>query len=138
MGMSDYVGNMILSAIFRLGTFTPPTHMYIALLLKYPDPTDTGSTIVEPSGGAYARTQIDPSTLNWAAPNAKTLFSSADIAFPQASGANWGTIVGAAWVDASSGGNLWFFAELEPPTVINDGDPPLPFKKGQLEVMVDW
>jgi hypothetical protein len=92
--------------------FTEPT-AYIALFTTAPT-DDTGTGVVEVSGGAYARvattqgsagtwgaasTATDPTTIS----NSGT--GTAAITFPTAT-ANWGTVVAFGMYDAATGGNL--------------------------------
>jgi hypothetical protein len=129
MDVSNYLAAAEVNYIFRGGAAFNPAHLWIALLTTNCVPSDTGTTIqtggptgVEVSGGSYARQQLDPSTSNWAAYVTGTQQTSNTpiITFPTAT-ANWGTVVGVAIVDASSGGNILFFGALTTSITVNTG-----------------
>lgn len=127
--MSNYLQNKFIDFLLRAQTFTAPTTVYIAL------DTTAGSAAAcgtEVTGGAYARVAVTSSLANWAGTQSagSTAASSGttgqtsnngSITFP-APTANWGTIVGFCVFDASSGGNLLFFAPLTVNKTVNNGD----------------
>lgn len=82
---------------------------WLALLTALPT-TNTGTGLVEVTGGAYARVAVTATTdwgaISTAADNLTRQVSiSAAKSFPQAT-ANWGTIVGWALMDAATAGNF--------------------------------
>jgi hypothetical protein len=93
------------------GTVMPaaPASLYMALLTTMPT-DNTGTSMVEVSGGGYARQQIT----GWAATATngdgitEQKSTNATITFPVAS-AGWGTIEGVALYDAATAGN-WYIA----------------------------
>lgn len=95
-----------------LGTAPTP---YIALYTVAP--TDAGGG-TEVSGGSYAR---QDSSGKWGAPAGGAVANNAEIAFPQASG-DWGTVVAFAILDAVSGGNFLYWADLTASKTVNNGD----------------
>lgn len=97
------------------------------LLLK----ADTGSTIPEVSGGAYARVQRDPLDANWDSPTAGDFDNAADIQFP-APTANWGLVIGLFIADAATLGNVLYWGVLTTAKNINNGDAAPKFTAGQL------
>jgi hypothetical protein len=91
---SDYLENKILDHIVGNAAFTAPTNIFVALSTA--DPLDTGLSIAEPFGSAYARVSTDDS--DWDAASGGALDNGADITFVEASGA-WGTITHFALFD---------------------------------------
>jgi len=118
--MSDYLEVQLRKHLFRTGSFTKPTALWISLHTA--DPTDAGSG-AEVSGGNYARQELDPGDANWSGVSAtdglaKNLTA---ITFP-APTAGWGTVTHFAIWDAGSGGNMLISAALTTPKVVNSGD----------------
>lgn len=97
------------------------------LLLK----ADTGSTIPEASGGAYARVQRDPLDANWDNPTPGDVDNAADIQYA-APTADWGLIVGLFIADAGSGGNVLYWGVLTTAKNVNNGDAAPKFSAGSL------
>ncbi|MBK8128057.1 MAG: hypothetical protein IPK53_03645 [bacterium] len=95
-----------LNRMFRNQAWTLPSSWYVALTTVAVTSTDTGSTITEPSGNAYARTTVGASP--WAAVSGGASQNNNLIQFPTPTG-TWGTVVGMAVVDAASAGNVLFF-----------------------------
>lgn len=141
---SDYLENKLVDYIFRAGTFTAPSSIYVALCTAATTDADTGSTITEVSGGSYARTALNPSGSNWANTQASgtgastgtggVTSNSSTITFPTATG-SWGTITHIALVDASSAGNVLFHGALTASKTVGSGDV-LSFNAGSLSITV--
>lgn len=111
--VSDYMANIMLDFAFRNQAWSAPA-TYVALCDATISDNNTGSTISEPSGGAYARKQVN---INGGASPTWDLAVSGDpsyvdnthaITFPQAT-ASWGTIVAVAICDAATLGNMLFY-----------------------------
>lgn len=127
--MSNYQQNKYLDFLLRAQTFTAPTTIYVALA------TTTGTAAAcgtEVSGGSYARVAVTSSLANWAGTQSAGSTSASSgtsgqtsnngaITFPSPT-ANWGTITSFCVFDASSGGNLLFFAALTVSKTVNNGD----------------
>jgi|TARA_B100001939_G_scaffold51956_1_gene41214 hypothetical protein len=111
--MSNYLENALINATLRNTSYTSPSTVYVALFTS--DPTDAGSG-TECSGGAYAR-----QSATFAAPSDGASSISADVEFPQATGA-WGTITHFGIFDASSSGNLLYHGALTASKTIATGD----------------
>lgn len=106
---SDYLEGALLDHIFRNTNYTRPANIYVALYTGAP--TDAGGG-TEVSGGSYARQAVATgASSGWNAPSGGLVDNNAAITFPTAT-ANWGKIVAAALLDASSSGNLLFWAWL--------------------------
>lgn len=111
--MSNYLENALINATLRNTSYTSPSTVYVALFTS--DPTDAG-TGTECSGGAYVR-----QSATFAAPSDGASSISADVEFPQATGA-WGTISHFGIFDASSSGNLLYHGALTASKTIATGD----------------
>lgn len=122
--MADAFSNFLRDALnnhFRGGTaYTPAATHYYALMTTMPNAANAGG--VEVSGGSYARVAYTNNTSNYPAPSGGTVQNANPINWGTATG-NWGTVVGVAVYDASSGGNLLAFAVLTTATTINSGSP---------------
>lgn len=103
---SNYAGNNALDRMFRNQAWTLPSAWYVALVTATAAETDTGSTITEPAGNAYARTSVGASP--WAAVSGGASQNNNVIQFPTPTGP-WGTVVGIAVVDAATNGNMLFY-----------------------------
>lgn len=142
--MSDYLENNIVDWLFRAQVFSPPATLYVGLFTAAP--TDTGGG-TEVSGGSYARVAVTSSLANWAGTQSAgstvassgtggTTSNNGAITFP-APTANWGSVVAFGVFDASTAGNLLFYANLTTPKTVNNGDPAPSFAAGALTVQID-
>lgn len=95
--------------------------LYFAACTTEPTTSSTGSTIVEPGGGGYARVSFNASTVYDAASGGSKAMNQ-NVSFSAASGANWGTIVSIAICTAASAGNVLAWITPASSDVINDGD----------------
>ena len=111
--MSNYLENALINATLRNTSYTSPSTVYVALFTS--DPTDAGSG-TECSGGAYVR-----QSATFGAPSDGASSISADVEFPQATGA-WGTLTHFGIFDASSSGNLLYHGALTASKTIATGD----------------
>ena len=125
-GFSDYLEDKVLDHVFGGTAYTAPTTLYVALYTVAP--TDTGGG-TEVSGGAYAR-QTAAFTVSGTSPT--TASNSAAIEYPTAT-ANYGTVVAVGVFDASSGGNLLAYANLDTSKVVSTGDV-FRFNTGDLDI----
>jgi hypothetical protein len=143
--MSDYLENKLIDHLFRGTAYTAPAGVYIALFTA--NPTDTGGgTEVSTSGTAYARVNVAPGTGNWAnTQNSGVGVSSGTSGTTQnintitfgTPTANWGVVTGIGLFDASTAGNLLFWAPLAASKTVNNGDPAPSFPAGTLTVQLD-
>lgn len=121
--MADAFGNFLRDALndhLRGGTaYSPAATHYYALMTSMPLASGGG---VEVSGGSYARVAYTNNTSNYPAPSGGTVQNANPIDWGTATG-DWGTIVGVAVYDASSGGNLLAFALLTTATTVLSGNP---------------
>lgn len=127
---SNYLEVELLDHVVGKTSYAMPT-VYIAASTA--DPTDAGSGIAEPVGGAYARVATSGAT--WAAAAAGAISNAAAITFPEATG-SWGTITHFAAYDALTGGNFLFHGALTVSRAITTGDT-LQFPIGDLDITLD-
>jgi hypothetical protein len=143
-GKSDYLENKIIDHIFRNRSYTVPTTIYIGLLTAAPSDSGGGTEV---SGGSYARVQVGPSDTTWnatqggapAAASSGTGGATANastITFAAPS-ANWGVVSHFGIYDASTAGNLLYWAALTASKTINNGDAAPTFAAGALTVTED-
>lgn len=132
---SDTLESNIITHLCRTGSWTKPTHLYVALYTAAPGETGGGTEV---TGGSYARVQNDPLDANWAAPvggNGQTS-NTPVLTFP-APTASWGSIVACAVLDAVTGGNFQFYGTLTTPKTVNNGDPAPSFAANALVLTLD-
>ena len=127
-GKSDYLENKDIDHNLGTAAYTSPSAVYVALFTA--DPTDTGDTTNEISGGGYARTQV-----TFAAASGGSASNSADVTFPQAT-ADWGTITHFGLFDASTAGNMLYSGALTASKTVSNGDT-FKFATGDLTVTED-
>jgi len=125
-GFSDYLEDKVLDHVFGGTAYTAPTTLYVALYTVAP--TDTGGG-TEVSGGAYAR---QTAAFTVSGTNPTTASNSAAVEYPTAT-ANYGTVVAVGVFDASSGGNLLAYANLDTSKVVSTGDV-FRFNTGDLDI----
>lgn len=130
-GMSDYLSNKLIDLIFRAQAYTWPATLYGALYTAAPNNAGGGT---ECSGGAYGRASIASSLAAWSGTQAagSTSASSgtggrssnnAALTYP-APTASWGVITHEGLKDASTAGNLMWWAALAAPRTVNIGAAP--------------
>lgn len=117
----QYWQNKALDIPLGANAFTPPTNVYIALSTAAFTSAATGSSMTEVSAGGYSRVMVANNATNW--PNATNgSKSNASVFTFSAATANWGTVVSFYIVDANSGGNCLYGADLTTSRTINNGD----------------
>lgn len=112
--LTTYGANLY--ADFLLGG-TAPSQVWLALTGTPPGAATTGTTIVEPSGGGYARVRLD--TLTWDAAVDGETFLVDPITY-EPSG-DWGTMTYYGFCDASTAGNLITYDPLPGPVSFLSG-----------------
>jgi hypothetical protein len=125
---TDFMENKIIDHMLRNQSYTPPSTVYLALFTSAPSDAGGGTEV---SGGSYARQAV---TLSAASGGASE--NSADITFPQATAADWGTITHVALMDAETGGNMLMHTALDASKTVNNGDT-FKINAGDLDVTVD-
>ena len=124
-GFSDYLEDKVLDHVFGGVAYTQPAK-HVALYTVAP--TDTGGG-TEVTGGSYAR-QTGAFTVSGTNPT--TASNSAAIEYPTAT-ADYGTVVAVGILDASSGGNLLAYANLDTSKSVTTGDV-FRFDTGDLDI----
>jgi hypothetical protein len=127
----NFLENELLDHVFMKGSYTPPTSIYIALSTA--DPTDSGGSIAEPTGGSYARKST--AGADWDAAASGALDNANAITFAEATG-SWGTITHFALFDHLTAGNMLAHGALSASKTISDGDT-ASFAVGDLDVSLD-
>ena len=127
---SDYVENQILDCYLNQTNITAPTNIYLGLFTSAPSDAGGGTEV---SGNGYSRVEIT-AKFSAASGTGGSLASNADITGFTASGGNWGTVNSIGIFDASTSGNLLFYATISNATV-NDGDS-FQISSGNLTVTV--
>jgi len=115
---SNYLENAILDHVLGASVYSAPATVYVALYTTAP--TDAGGG-TEVSGGSYARVAVTNNATNWPAASGGSKSNGTDIIFPTASG-SWGTVAAFAILDASSGGNFMYWADLDTSKAIGSTD----------------
>lgn len=111
--MSTYLQNAVINATLRNTSYTSPATVYVGL---FTSTVTAGGSGTEVSGGSYARTAVTTG-----APSSGAASNSANVTFPTAT-ASWGTVTYMGIYDASTGGNLLYFAPLTNSKTIDIGD----------------
>jgi len=130
--MSDYLEVELRKHLFRTGSFTKPSELWIALFTVAPSDSGGGTEV---SGGSYARVQRNPGDANWTAPDGTSgvTRNAAAITFPTPT-ANWGTVVAFGIFDANTAGNLLAWGAISPARTINNGDQAPEFAPDALQM----
>lgn len=113
MPKSTYTANNTINFWYRNTPQTPPAAVYVALFTVMPG---VGGGGTEVSGGNYIRQAV---TIG--APSGGIASNSVEVIFPTAT-ADWGTLVGYAYFDAVTSGNMISFSPLGAPRTILTGD----------------
>lgn len=118
--MTDYLENELIKHIFRTGSFTKPTSLYIALFTAAPSDSGGGTEV---TATGYSRQALNPLDANWAATSGTNGVTS------NVSAINFGTwstgpttVTHLAIMDASSGGNMLFHGALAASKTVGAGD----------------
>lgn len=141
--LTDFAENKVVDALLRGQTLGAPATGYVALYTVCPTDSTAGTEV---TGGSYARVSISASLANWAGTQSAgsttassgsngTTSNNGTISFPTPT-ASWGTVVCWAYTDASSAGNIWFYAPLSVNKTINSGDS-VSFGAGSATFQID-
>ena len=117
MSVCYIAGNKILDYHFGLVDVAPPDPYYVGLSTTAILIDGSGET--EPSGGAYARVEIDNDKTTFTAAASGSLVNDIDIEFAESTDA-WGTITHVFLADDLSGGNIYYFEELPASKIVQD------------------
>jgi hypothetical protein len=114
--MQNYLKAQLHDHVFRTGSFTKPSGLYLALFTVKPGKDGAGGT--EVSGGNYSRISCGPLDANWSAPDSAG--ESANLVkfeFPEPD-ADWGLLTSWGIADAASAGNFLIVEDLEVQTQV--------------------
>lgn len=134
-GVSDYLEDKLLDHLLGRTTYTAPATLYVGLWSVALSDASTGSTAGEISGGGYARVAVTNNTAQWPSASSGSKANASAVAFPYAL-SNWGTVRTVAILDASTAGNLLFFATPAPVVSVAAYDT-LIFSPGDLSLRLD-
>jgi hypothetical protein len=112
---SDYAENKVNELLVGKTAFTLPT-AYVALFTAAPSDSGGGTEV---TGGSYARKST--AGADWNTSSGGSISNANAITFVTAS-ASWGTVTHWAVFDASSAGNMLFWAILTNSKTIGSGD----------------
>lgn len=125
--------NYILDAILGDGAAASmPATVYVGLYTAEPSDGGGGTEVL---GSGYARVAVTNDTTNWPAATSGEKRNGTKITFPQATGA-WGDVNWFGLFDASTGGNLIIWGNLQNTSSPTAGDTPF-FSVGGLVVRID-
>ena len=142
--MSNTWENGLIDYLLRAQSFTPPTTTYFALETAAGSDTGCGTEV---TGGSYARVAVTSSLTNWAGTQSggSTTASSGTggttsnnivVTFATPT-ANWGSVTGFCLMSASSGGTMYFRANLTAAKTVNNGDAAPSFAIGAATFQID-
>lgn len=141
--LSDYLENKIVDHVLRATAYTAPATTYVALLTAAPSDTGGGTEV---SGTSYARVAVTSGTSAWnntqgntsgaSSGTDGTIENAATVSFPTPGAGGWGTASHFGVYDASTAGNLLFYAALGTSKTINEGDA-VSFAAGALSLQID-
>ena len=129
---SNYLEDKLNDHVLGNTSYSAPATTYIALYTAAPSDTGGGTEV---TGGSYARASVTNNTTNWPNSSGGSKSNGTAINFTTAS-ANWGTVVAFGIFDASTSGNLLYWADLTTSKAINTGDTAT-FAIGQITVTED-
>jgi len=125
-GFSRYLQREVLDHVFKVGAYTPPTHIYVALFKSTAEISGTGYAR-QTCDGWDAATDADPAVVD----------NTASIAFGSA-GSAWGSITHFRISDNLTAATNWLCdgTALTAAKTVNSGDP-VSFPAGALDISLD-
>lgn len=115
--ITKFGAQRMLLASFAPELVTIPGSVYLALTTTLPSIEATGSTLIEPVGGSYARSLYGIGGSYWALSGSTTVVNTYDITWSTPTIA-WGRIVGWAMCTDVSGGSVIACGELSTPRYV--------------------
>lgn len=122
--ISTYLADELLDHVFNNAAYTAPGTTWVGLATATISDTTTGDTIGEPSGGAYARAQVNVNggaSPTWDLAASSVVDNGGTITFATAT-ASWGTVTGVAILDASTSGNVLFYDNAQTDQAVGSAD----------------
>lgn len=132
MAMTAFLQKKLGDHAIGKASWTMPAAVHAALFSA--SPGENGSLTSEISGGSYARVSLTSLMAAFDSVTGIATNSSA-VAFA-APTATWGAVQYIGIVDASTGGNVLYYAQLDNARVINNGDPAVSFAIGSIVVQI--
>lgn len=130
---STYAAGKLLDHLFGIASWSVPATQYIGLFTA--TPTDAGGgTEVSTSGTDYAREAVTNDATGWSR-TTNTVTNDNDIEWAEAT-ASYGTVVAVASFDASSAGNMLWWATKTPSETVGTGSI-FAFASGALSYSLD-
>lgn len=130
-GKSDYLEGKVLDHIFGLASFSAPATVYMALFTATPGDSGGGTEV---TGGSYVRKAVTNDNTQWSRTgDTVTNLNAIDFVTPTA---DWGIVGWVGVYDASTSGNLLFWAALLSTQDIHNTDP-VGFAPGSLTFVED-
>lgn len=133
--MTDVFEKKVLDFIFRNTSMgLDGTNVWVGLFTAAPSDSAAGTEV---SGGSYARVAVARTGAGWnAATGTLALTDNTNaVTFPVAT-ANWGTITHFGIFDASTAGNLMYWANVDTSKVVNTNDT-ASFAAGAIDITQD-
>ena len=131
MSLSNYLELELLDHVFGCGTldYPGPANIYAALFTTDPTDAGTGTEVSSATHTWYARVAAN----SWNTASERSISNSAAINFAQITGSLGVTVTHVGFYDASTGGNLLVYAELDEQQYFVPGNVPS-FSAGRIGV----
>lgn len=137
---SNYLEDEVLDHVLGGGDYTRPASVYVSLYSVAPTDAGGGTELTSGTAPGYARVTVTNNATNWPAASGGVKSNGTAIDFPANSnivgGAAWPTVVAFGIHDASTAGNLLFWATLTTNRTI-EGQEQASFPIGALVVTED-
>lgn len=133
---SDFLELELLDHVFGNAAYSAPATIYIALYTAAPSDSGGGTEVSTSDWTNYARVAVTNNATNFPAASAGAKSNGTDIDFGTATISSAPTVVAAAALDASSGGNFLAWGALTENKTINNGDP-VTFGTGDFDLTLD-
>lgn len=128
-----YAGFLLDAALGSSRTADFPATVYIGLSTSAPSNTGTG--ITEPVGGAYARVAKTNDDTNWPDTGTDRIKANGTaVTFPQPT-ASWGTVTHFVIMSAATGGSMVAWGTLDVSRTIGAANDPPNFAVGALQLL---
>jgi hypothetical protein len=135
-GKSDYLENEILDHVLGGGDYSRPATVYVALFTADPGDAGGGTEVSTGDWSDYARAAVTNNATNFPAASGGSKSNGTAISFGSATIVSAPTITAFGIFDASSGGNLLYWGELDADKAVTDGDE-VEFAIGALTIRED-
>lgn len=132
MAMTAYLQKKLGDHAIGKASHTMPAAVYLALFSA--SPGENGSLTSEISGGSYARVSL--TALMGAFDSVTGIATNSSAVSFAAPTATWGLVQYLGIVDASTNGNVLYYAQVDNARVVNNGDPAVTFDVGSIVVRI--